>query len=370
MAGGNIEIEKLLELAIKQSVADLHLQAGSKPIIRLNGRLEQLDTKVLSAEDTTSLFRSLGGADYQAQVDTTGSIDFAFNYQNKARFRVNTSKVAGDIKLTLRRIPSLILPVDQLSLPDNAIKLINGTRGLILVTGPTGSGKTTTLASLISHLAKTKSRNIIMIEHPTEYIIPSGVHSLVSQRAVSIDVPSFHQGLVDALRMDPDVIVVGELREPETVLMALEAADTGHLVFGTLHTTSAVGSVDRILNMVGSSDTNRIRSNLAANLRGIICQQLVRKKDGKGVVAANEFLIGITAVQALIRAGNLHQIPSAMDTGKKYGMRSLDNHLFHLVTNGVISADDAIEKANEPDALSTRIQRKSVTATNDLSDEE
>ena len=359
MASGSFDIVQLLISCVESGAADLHLHVGSKPALRLNGDLAFVDTRPLTPDDLNSLFLQIGGEQHATQLTSKGSVDLAFDLKGKARFRVCVSLASGHKHIVLRRIPHKILPIESLGLPQKFIELIFRHRGLLLITGPTGSGKTTTLASLIKYLSEQRSRNIIMIEEPTEYIIPSVGNSLVTQRQVGTDLTDFKSGLRTALRMDPDVIVVGEMRDPETVSMAITAADTGHLVLGTLHTTSAQGTVDRILGQVPNTDMNFVRANLASSLLGVACQQLVRRADGKGVVAASEIMIGNSGIRAQIRQGNIHQIPSAIQTGNKFGMRLLDTHLEALVRSGAITLESAIEKANEPESLALKLRRSS-----------
>ena len=247
MAGSTLQIDKLLQAVIVNNASDLHLHVGRKPTLRLHGRLREVDTKVLEPDDTVGLMKSIAPARYQQEIEEEGSADFGFGWGEKARFRVAIFKQRGNISLTLRLIPTKIMTFDEIGLPPIVKTLMNRPRGIFLVTGPTGCGKTTTLATMINYINEQMDRHIVTIEDPIEYYHPHKM-SMVNQREVGIDVPSFAEALRRVLRADPDIIMVGELRDLETVEAAIRAAETGHLVFGTLHTTSALGTVSRIVD--------------------------------------------------------------------------------------------------------------------------
>ncbi len=351
-----IHIDRLLDTVIKQGASDLHLVVGKPPTVRMRGHLHELKTKVLEAHDTVALMKAISPERAQAELQEDGGSDFGFAFGNKGRFRVSIFRVKGNISLVLRLIPCELLTFEQIGLPKIVTELIRRPRGLFLVTGPTGSGKTTSLASMINHINETMDHHIITIEDPIEYYHQHKM-SIINQREVGNDVPSFSEALRRALRQDPDVILVGEMRDLETISAAVEAAETGHLVFGTLHTTGASGTINRIIDAFPTQAQAQVRVQLSTSLMAVLSQTLLPRIDRKGVVAAYEFLLVTPAVSNLIRENKTYRIDSMIQTGKKFGMQLLDDHLWDLYSRGIIAADIMIDKAREPQRLSEKVHR-------------
>jgi len=349
-----LQIDKLLETVVREGVSDLHLTTKQPPVVRLDGRLVKLETKTLEADDMVGLMKSITPERNQQELQEVGGTDFGFSYGTKARFRVSVFKQRGDIAMVLRQIPNLFLTFEQLGLPAEPIKkLLDRPRGLFLITGPTGSGKTTTLASMINHMNNTMDHHVITLEDPIEYY-HEHKSCTVNQREIGVDVPSFSEALRRALRMDPDVILVGEMRDLETIESAITAAETGHVVFGTLHTTGAQGTVNRIVDAFPTNQQEQIRVQLSTSIIGILSQQLLHKLP-KGRVAAYELLVVTPAISNLIREGKTFRINSSIQTGRKYGMQLLDDHLFQLWKDGLCDESEVITKSNLPDDLTHRI---------------
>jgi twitching motility protein PilT len=349
-----IHIDRLLETCIKRNASDLHLHVGRPPVLRLRGRLRQLETKVLEPEDTLALMKQITPERAQQELQEQGGTDFGFEFGDAGRFRTAVFQQRNNIALSLRLIPSKLLTFEEIGLPKVTADLIRRPRGLFLVTGPTGSGKTTTLASMVDYVNINLDRHIITIEDPIEYYHPHK-KSLISQREVGVDVPSFSEALRRSLRQDPDVILVGELRDLETISAALRAAETGHLVFGTLHTSSAQGTITRIVDQYPVDQQEQVRIQLADSLIAVLCQTLLPRADVRGMIAAYEFLVITNAVSNLIRENKAFRIPSTIQTGKKLGMQLLDDHLFALLGEGKISEEDAIDHAQTPSELQDKI---------------
>ncbi len=346
-------IDKLLQAAVKQGVSDIHIVVGQPPVFRVSGRMRKLDTKTLEADDTVGLMKSITPERCQRELQETGSADFGFAFGDLARFRVSIFKQRGFISMVLRQIPNDKLTPEQLGLPEVVVKLIHRPRGLFLVTGPTGSGKSTTLASLINLLNETIDHHIITIEDPIEFY-HEHKESTINQREVGVDVPSFSEAIRRALRQDPDVILVGELRDLETIEAAISAAETGHVVFGTLHTNSAQGTVNRIIDAFPGNLQDQIRTQLASTLIGVVAQTLIPKIGG-GRVAAYEVLVVTSGISNLIRENKTFRINSSMQTGAKFGMQLMDDALFKHWKNELITVEDALAKAQNPDDLARRI---------------
>ncbi|MCC7146648.1 MAG: type IV pilus twitching motility protein PilT [Phycisphaeraceae bacterium] len=355
-----IQIDRLLDTVINQNASDLHLAVGRPPTIRTRGRLVELRTKVLEPEDTMALMKSIAPERSQTELQEEGGSDFGFAYGDQARFRVSIFKQKGVVGLVLRQIPTKLLGMDEIGLPKICGELIRRPRGLFLVTGPTGSGKTTSLASMINHVNETMDHHIITIEDPIEYYHPHK-KSIVNQREVGNDVPSFSEALRRALRQDPDMMLVGELRDLETIEAAITASETGHLVFGTLHTTGAAGTINRIIDAFPVAQQNQIRVQLSTTLMAVLSQQLLRRIDKKGMVAAYEFLVVTPAVANLVRENKTFRIDSAIQTGKKFGMQLLDDHLWQLFERGVISPQDMIDKCRDTEGMTEKLHRAGVT---------
>jgi twitching motility protein PilT len=350
-----IHIDRLLETCIKRGASDLHLHVGRPPTLRLHGRLRPLETKVLEPDDTVSLMKAITPDRGQQELQEEGGTDFGFAFGDAARFRVSVFHQRGNISLVLRQIPSKLYSFEEIGLPQICKSLCRRPRGIFLVTGPTGSGKTTTLATMINYVNETFDKHIITVEDPIEYYHPHK-KSMISQREVGVDVPSFSEALRRALRMDPDVILVGELRDLETIESALRAAETGHLVFGTLHTTSAQGTITRIVDQFPVDQQNQIRIQLASSLIAVLCQALIPRIDVRGRVAAFEFMVVTSAIANLIRDNKVYRISSSIQTGKKFGMQLLDEHLFRLFAEGKISAEDTIDASQLPAQIQEKIE--------------
>jgi twitching motility protein PilT len=352
---GTILIDKLLQTVVTQGASDLHISVGQPPVLRLHGRMRKLETKVLTGDDTVSLMKSITPERCQQELQEVGGSDFGFAFGTAARFRVSIFKQKGNIGMVLRQIPNKFLSMDQLGLPVVCKELIMRPRGLFLVTGPTGSGKSTSLASMINFLNENVDHHIITIEDPIEFY-HEHKKSTVNQREVGVDVPSFAEAIRRALRQDPDVILVGEMRDLETIEAAITAAETGHVVFGTLHTTGAQGTVNRIIDVFPTSQQDQIRTQLSTSIIGILSQALLPRISG-GRVAAHELLVVTSAIANLIRENKTFRINSSIQTGMKYGMQLLDDHMFKLWREGIVDKEEVMVKSNSPDDMKRRFER-------------
>jgi twitching motility protein PilT len=350
-----ILIDKLLQTVVNRNASDLHIAVGQPPVLRLHGRLVKLETKVLEPEDTVALMKSISPERCQQELQEQGGSDFGFAFGDQARFRVSIFKQKGYVGMVLRQIPLEMLTFEDLGTPPVLSKLILRPRGLVIVTGPTGSGKTTTLAAAIDYLNENVDHHIITIEDPIEFY-HTHKKSTINQREVGVDVPSFAEAIRRALRQDPDVILVGEMRDLETIEAAITAAETGHVVFGTLHTTGAQGTINRIIDVFPTNQQEQIRTQLSVAVIGILSQALLPRKTG-GRVAAYEMLVVTPAIANLIRENKTFRINSAIQTGHKLGMQLLDDHMFKLWEQGVVEEEDIIVKAVNPDELSAKIAR-------------
>jgi len=340
------KIDAFFQLLHDQGASDLHLVSGQQPVIRIRGDLVRVKYDVLNNDGLKQLLYEITPEHKIKVFEETGDVDFAYEIPGLARYRANYFQQKYGVAAVFREIPSKILTCDQLGLPPVIPKLAQLPRGLVLVTGPTGSGKSTTLAAIIDEANRTRKDHIITVEDPIEFVHQSQ-SCIVNHREVGMHTKTFSSALRGALREDPDIILVGELRDLETISLAVEAASTGHLVFGTLHTTSAPKTVDRIIEVFPSSEQAQIRSTLADGLRAVIAQVLFKRVDVKGRCAALEILIATSAVRNLIRESKTFQIPSMMQTGKKYGMQLLDDGIMDLYNKGWIGGDDAYAKAND-----------------------
>lgn len=354
-----IHIDRLLETTIKKGASDLHLTVGRPPCLRLNGHIRELQTKVLEADDTMALMKAITPERGQQELQEVGGCDFGFAFASAdgtaaARFRVSVFKQRGHVGLVLRKIPYKLLTFEQIGLPVICAELCRRPRGLFLVTGPTGSGKTTTLASMINYINENFDRHIITVEDPLEYY-HNHKKSIMNQREVGTDVPTFAEALRRALRMDPDVVLVGEMRDLETISAAIRAAETGHLVFGTLHTTGAAGTINRIIDAFPVDQQEQIRVQLSTTLLAVLSQALLPRIDTEGMVAAYEFLVITPAISNLIRDNKTFRIDSMIQIGKKFGMQLLDDNLLELYKAGKISTEEAVDKSRNPAEIADRI---------------
>ena len=350
----SLSIDQMLREMVEQKASDLHVKAGSPPGYRIDGDIvPQEKYGTLTPEHTKLLCQQIMTAEQWARYEQEKDIDFSYALRDCARFRVNALTQRNSMGLVIRQIPDVIPDHKQLGLPQICLDLAAKPRGLVLVTGPTGSGKSTTLAAMINFINETESGHILTMEDPLEFI-HRDKKCFVTQRQIGSDSPSFKEALRRALRQDPDVILIGEMRDLETISMAITAAETGHLVFGTLHTTSAISTVDRIIDVFPTDAQQQVRVQLAGTLQGVISQTLVPKVGG-GRVAAREILVATDGVRALIRDSKSAQILNLMQTGKAFGMSTLEDELLAHVTAGFITPDDAVSRANRPEEIRKRI---------------
>jgi len=352
-----IEMSDLLQLAVDEGASDLHISVGIPPVLRIHGSLHPLDIDPLTPEDTESLMKSITSPEHQQKVREQGGTDFGFGFGDKARFRVSVLKAKGSVGIVLRQIPSKLMSLEEIGLPPQVKELLFKPRGLILVTGPTGSGKSTTLASMIDVINNERDCHIITIEDPIEYY-HSHKKSIITQREIGVDVPSFKEALRRALRQDPDVILVGEMRDLETMEAAITAAETGHLVFATLHTTGAAATVDRIVDAFPTDQQEQIRTQLSVGIVAVISQLLLVRADRPGRVAVFEIMISTPSIRSLIRDNKTYRITSDIQTGAKYGMITLDAHLMALYEAGQINYEDLITKAQDPESIVQKLQEQ------------
>ncbi|MBI69793.1 MAG: type IV pili twitching motility protein PilT [Phycisphaerae bacterium] len=349
-----IQIDRLLDTVVRTGASDLHLTVGRKPTLRLHGGLKNLDTKVLDGDDCVALMKQITPEKAQQELQEEGSCDFGFAFGTEARFRVAIFRQRGDLALVLRLIPNELLTFEQIGLPTILKELIRRPRGLFIVTGPTGSGKTTSLATMIDYINTNLERHIVTAEDPIEYY-HYHKKSIVNQREVGNDVPSFSEALRRVLRADPDVILVGEMRDLETIEAAIQAAETGHLVFATLHTTGASGTINRIIDAFPTNQQEQVRVQLSTALISVLSQVLLRRTDKAGRVAAYEFLVVTPAIANLIRENKTFRIDSAIQTGRKFGMQLLDDHLWSLYERGMIGPEEMIDKGRDSNSLTAKV---------------
>lgn len=340
------KIDAFFKLMHEQGASDLHLVSGQPPALRIRGDMERIKFKVLDNDELKAMLYEIASEAKIKQFEETGDIDFGYEIPGVARYRSNFFMQKNGCGAVFRQIPEEIMTAEQLGLPDVISKLASLPRGLVLITGPTGSGKSTTLAAIVDVANRTRKDHIITVEDPIEFVHQSQ-GCIVNHREVGIHTKSFSAALRGALREDPDIILVGEMRDLETISLAIEAASTGHLVFGTLHTMSAPKTIDRIIEVFPATEQAQIRSTLSDGIRAVISQVLFKRIDKKALCVALEILIATPAARNLIREGKTHQIPSVIQTGKKYGMILLDDAIMELYEKGWISADDAYLKAND-----------------------
>jgi len=343
-------IQDILRVATEKKSSDIHLAVDSPPAFRIHGELIPVGNTVLTREDTKQLAYSMMTIELKQRFEEKGESDFSYALPGVGRFRVNAFRQKGCVGLVIRMIPFNVPSFESLRLPSVIMDLAKLHKGMVLVTGPTGSGKSTTLASMIDYINSDRRAHIITLEDPIEYL-HRHKKSLVNQRELGTDTQSFAAALRAVLRQDPDVILVGELRDMETIATALTAAETGHLVFSTLHTNDATQTVDRIIDVFPSEQQQQIRVLLSAVLQGVVAQQLLPKADGTGRVAAIELLVATPAIRNLIREGKTHQIYNSIQTGARYGMQTMDKALLELYSSGLITYDEAERKMVDPEAL-------------------
>ena len=344
-----MQITDLLAFGVKNKASDLHLSAGLPPMIRVHGDIRRINLPEMSSEEVGQMITSVMNDQQRKLYQQNMETDFAFELPNVARFRVNAFTSNRGPAAVFRTVPSTVLTLEDLKAPRIFQKIADHPRGLVLVTGPTGSGKSTTLAAMINYINDTQPSHILTIEDPIEFVHQSK-KALVNQRELHQHTHSFANALRSALREDPDVILIGEMRDPETISLALTAAETGHLVFGTLHTTGAAKTVDRIVDVFPAGEKEMVRSMLSESLRAVISQTLLKTRDGNGRVAAHEILISTPAVRNLIRENKIAQINSTLQTGQTHGMQTLDQSLQALVRQGVSSPDVARSKGQHVDS--------------------
>lgn len=349
------QIDQFLRVLAEQKGSDLHLTTGAPPMMRLHGHLQPFKFRELQARDMETLVYEIMDEEWRMRFLDNKDFDFAYEIEGVARFRVNVFWQRKGLGAVFRTIPSEILTAEQLGLPEAVRNFCMLSKGLVLVTGPTGSGKSTTLAAMVDLINETRHDHVLTIEDPIEFTHPNK-KCLVNQREIGSNTKSFANALRAALREDPDVILVGEMRDQETIELGITAAETGHLVFGTLHTNSAPKTVDRIIDVFPADQQEQIRSMLAESLKGVVSQVLLRKKGGKGRVAAHEIMVGTPAVSNLIRENKIHQIPSMIQTGKKDGMQLLDQHIMEHFMSGIIDAKEAYMKSSNKSLFRPHLQ--------------
>ncbi len=338
-----MEITQLLEFSVQQGASDLHLSSGQPPIIRIHGDIQRIEAPIFDAEELQSMIYDVMNDEQRRQFESNLEADFSFELPKIARFRANIFQQNRGISAVFRTIPSKVLTLEDLEAPEIFKAISDLHRGLVLVTGPTGSGKSTTLAAMVDHVNKTSAGHILTIEDPIEFV-HQPIRCLINQREVHRDTQSFTNALRSALREDPDVILVGELRDLETIRLALTAAETGHLVFGTLHTSSAAKTIDRIIDVFPAEEKEMVRSMLSESLQAVISQALLKKNSG-GRIAVHEIMLANSAIRNLIREAKVAQMYSVIQTSTQAGMQTLDQNLQLLVSKGHINKEDARAKA-------------------------
>ncbi len=353
----------LLQLVVSENASDLHIRVGTAPTIRVHGILHRVEGPSLRPEDSEELMRSITSEEHIQQVRERGGADFAFAFGEAARFRVSVFKEKGNFAMVMRQIPSKMLTFEQIGLPESTRELLFKPRGLILVTGPTGSGKSTTLASMLNIVNETRDEvHLITIEDPIEYY-HRHKKALITQREVHVDVPNFAEALRRALRQDPDMILVGEMRDLETIEAAITAAETGHLVFGTLHTTGAAKTIDRLTNAFPTNQQEMVRIQLSTVMQAVISQLLIPRVDKPGRVAVFEVMVNTPSIAALIRDNKTFRIQSDIQTGSKYGMVTLDSFLIEKYLQGMIAREEVINKSQDPTTILAKLQELELAAS-------
>jgi len=354
------EMDALLRMLADREGSDLHLRVGEPPVFRIHGELVRTDLPVLTGEDTHRLVFSLLNKERQETFAANLELDLSYATEF-ARFRVNVFQQQGHMGCVARRIPISIQTIDELKIPKVCKELVQRPRGLLLVTGPTGSGKSTTLAALVDQVNTNRHAHIMTVEDPIEFVHTDKM-STINQRELGQDTRSFSSALKHVMRQNPDVILVGEMRDLETIQLAITAAETGHLVFSTLHTTDAAQTIDRIIDVFPPDHQRQIRTQLSITLLGVVSQTLLPKKDDLGRVAAFEVMIATPSIRSLIREGKTHQLQTDIQTGSQFGMESLDNNLLSLVKSGTVSFEEALAKSSSPSEFTSRARAQSQPA--------
>jgi twitching motility protein PilT len=348
------DLYRLFDLMVEKGASDLHVQVGRPPVIRLQGRLKNVNHPSLTPPETTALVTEIAPPGKMKEFREVGSADFGYAFGTKARFRVAVFRSKGHDSMVCRLIPSKLLTFEQIGLVPKVVELLDRPRGLLLVTGPTGSGKTTTLATMVNHVNETEDCHIVTIEDPIEYY-HEHKKSIVTQREVGTDVTTFHEAIRRALREDPDVIMLGEMRDLETIATAITAAETGHLVLGTLHTTGSARTVDRIIDQFPPEQQEQVRVQLSVSIIAVISQVLMPRADGRGVVAAFEVMVMTPAIENHIRKNETFKIPSTIQTSRNLGMFLLDDHLWELYTQGAIDKSELLSKCQNPRGIKEKL---------------
>ncbi len=348
------DLYRLFDLVVEKNASDLHIAVGRPPVIRFHGHLKNVTAPPLTPAESTALISEIIPPAKLKEFREVGSADFGYAFGTKARFRVAVFRSKGTDSMVCRLIPSKLLTFEQIGLSPRVVDLLDRPRGLLLVTGPTGSGKTTTLATMVNHINETEDCHIITIEDPIEYY-HDHKRSIITQREVGTDVPRFGEAIRRALREDPDVVMLGEMRDLETIATAITAAETGHLVLGTLHTTGSARTVDRIIDQFPPEQQEQVRVQLSVSVIGVISQVLMPRADGKGVVAAFEVMVMTPAVENHIRKNETFKIPSTIQTSRQLGMFLLDDHLWDLYTQNVIDRAELLAKCQNPRAIREKL---------------
>jgi len=348
------DIHRLFDLMVEKNSSDLHLGVGRPPVLRLQGHLKNINSPALTPEETSALIREIIPPGKLKEFETVQGADFGYAHGTKARFRVSVFRSKGTDCMVCRLIPSRLLSFEQIGLAPKVIEMLDRPRGMLLVTGPTGSGKTTTLATMVNHINENEDAHIITIEDPIEYF-HDHKKSIITQREVGTDVPRFNEAIRRALRQDPDVIMLGEMRDLETIATAITAAETGHLVLGTLHTTGSARTVDRIIDQFPAEQQEQVRVQLSVAIIGVISQVLMPRADGKGVVAAFEVMVMNPAIENHIRKKETFKIPSTIQTSRNQGMFLLDDHLWELYTQGVIDQAALLTNCQTPRSIREKL---------------
>ena len=346
---------RLLQRAVQKDASDIHLKTGSPPYLRVDGELAAVNSEPLHRENIDEIVKVMLSEDQMRYFMKRGEVDLSFTEKGVGRFRVNVFRQRGTISIVMRRIKTKILNFEQLHLPPATVRFAEMQRGLVLITGTTGSGKSTSLASIVDYINDHRRCHVVTIEDPIEYI-HSDRKAVINQREITIDTQDFSTALKAVMRQDPDVILVGEMRDIETFMAAISAAETGHLVFSTLHTTNVMQTIDRIIDLFPSNQHDQVRSALAINLRAIMCMRLLIRKDGVGRVPTCEVIFNSPAVRKLIKENRIAQLPAAIQQGRENGMQSFNDSLHDLVKEELISLETALEMSDNPEELQMLIQ--------------